>query len=106
MLVRKYKEDAEKWLEFSEVKYRGHPVDFVPRRIARRWCEAFTGGEADLDAMAQILRDVEPDRNRYGLTFHAFCNDMRRMYLELWQDFLEKRLSDAFAPGSVEGGGG
>jgi hypothetical protein len=90
MRFEEYRADAIRQVKLSEARYADEADNYLPTVIARRWARAFEGEEVDLDEIANVLRDAEKEKNNYDLVFHAFCNDMRKMYRVLWQDFLSR----------------
>ena len=98
MTIERYRDDAIKHLQLSEQKYKGQEQSSVPLAIARRWAHAFAGREVSLDEIVTILREAEREKNQHGLTFHAFCNDMRRIYESLMQDSLDRRVNRDESP--------
>jgi hypothetical protein len=90
MKFEKYQADAIRHLELCETRYRGLGDDHFPLIIARRWARAFTGEQIDLDELGSVLRDVEKETKNYDIVFHGFCNDIRAIYREIWQDFLNR----------------
>jgi len=83
MQSKNYREDAAQWLQLSEARYKGNDVNFPPLRLARSWLRAFDSAPVNLEEIASILREAEPQKDQYDLAFHAFCNDMRTIYREL-----------------------
>jgi len=90
MTTRIYREDAIKNLELFEKRFEGAGDEFLPLSIARRWARVFQNEPIDMDELARIVREAEKEQNRYEIAFYAFCNDMRRIYHDLWEDFLKK----------------
>jgi hypothetical protein len=93
MTIQVYRKDAIERLELFKKRYRGQETSFVPLDMARRWLEAFAGDEVDMDEIASLMREGEKVKDRYDIAFHAFCNDMREIYNELWVAFLNKEES-------------
>lgn len=104
-LRRRHRDDAVRQLELFEARYRDEENGAVPIGAARRWARAFEGEEVDLDAMADLLREMEKEKNRHGLTFHASYNTMRRIYHELVEDFLTRRAAGPPPPDAEDDDG-
>jgi hypothetical protein len=90
MTIQGYRKDAIERLELYRKRYQGQDSGFTPLNIAQRWLNAIEREEIDLDEIASVMHEAEQDKDRYDIAFYTFCNEMRKIYRALWEDFLNR----------------
>jgi hypothetical protein len=89
--IEQYRKDALSHRVQCEARYKDEEWARVPLDYARRWAHAFEGEEVDLDAIANLVRAAEQEPGQYDISFHTRVVDMRRIYHELWEEFMTDR---------------
>ena len=96
--IEQYRKDALSHRALCEARYKDEEWARVPLDYARRWAQAFEGEEVDLDAIANIVRDAEHEPGHYGISFYARVAGMRKIYHELWEEFMNDRSGGGQPP--------
>lgn len=89
--IEKYRLEAFEGLKFCE-SYKDEDWARIPVNYARRWASAFESTDINLDDLAEIVRDIECERDSYGIGWDLFLMDRRKIYQELFEDFLRKKF--------------
>ena len=86
--IQTYQDKALRHLALCKERYKTDSADSVPLIIAQEWANAFAKDNIDIDEIAHIVRVAEQSKDSYDMLFFMFCNDIRKIYREMWENHL------------------
>lgn len=89
--IQKLREDAFNNVKLFEMRYKNADKNSAPLIFVERWANAFSDDEINMNEIANIVREVEKEKDKYDMTFFLFCNDARKIYQLLMEKFLNEK---------------